>query len=62
MYVVEAAIKSKLVALGATSVENALTGKQANFSIEEQNWIGYIAGGMFASVKKTGDGRFYVPH
>ena len=58
---IEARIRSKLVSLGATSKEKAITGKEANFNLEEFGWINYIAGGMFAVVKKTGDGRFYVP-
>lgn len=61
IYGIEARLRSKLMSLGATSKEKALTSKQANFSIEELMWIDYIAGGMFAKVKKTADGRFYVP-
>jgi hypothetical protein len=47
--------------MGATSIEKAATTQQAQFSMKEENWIDYIAGGMFATIKKTGDGRFYVP-
>lgn len=61
VYAVEAGIRSKLVSIGATSKEKAVTGKQAHFSIKENNWINYIAGGFCAEVKKTKDGRFYVP-
>jgi len=61
LYAVEAGIRSKLVAMGATSIEKAATCQQAHFSIKEVNWIDYIAGGMFAEIKKTGDGQFYVP-
>jgi hypothetical protein len=61
LYAVQAGIRSKLVAIGATSIEKAATAQQANFSFKEENWIDYIAGGMFAAIKKTGDGRFYVP-
>jgi hypothetical protein len=60
LYGIEAGIRSKLLALGATSKEKAITSRQAHFSIKEINWINYIAGGMFAKVKKTRDGRFYV--
>ena len=49
------------MAIGATSRETAATTQQAHFSMKEINWIDYIAGGMFAMIKKTGDGRFYVP-
>ena len=61
LYAVQAGIRSKLVAIGATSRETAATTQQAHFSMKEINWIDYIAGGMFAMIKKTGDGRFYVP-
>ena len=57
---IEAGIKIKLKAIGATSIEKAATSKQAHFNIQEQNWINYIAGGMFAGVKKTKDGKFYT--
>lgn len=61
LYAIQAGIRSKLVAIGATSREKAATTQQADFSIKEVNWIDYIAGGMFAVIKKTRDGRFYVP-
>ena len=56
----EATIRTKLIAVGATSREKAVTSQEAHFDMQEQNWINYIAGGLFAMVKKTGDGRFYV--
>ncbi len=59
-FAIEAGIKAKLASAGAISREKAVTCNQANFSMQEQNWIDYIAGGMFAKVKKTGTGRFYV--
>jgi hypothetical protein len=61
LWAVQAGIRSKLVAMGATSQDKAATSQQARFSMKEVNWIDYIAGGMFAEIKKTGDGRFYVP-
>lgn len=61
LYAIQARITSKLVAVEATSIEKAVTGQQAHFSMKEQNWIYYIAGGMGATIKKTIDGRFYVP-
>lgn len=60
LYAIQAGIRSKLVAMGANSRETAATTHQANFNFKEVNWIDYIAGGMFAEIKKTGDGRFYV--
>jgi hypothetical protein len=61
LYGFEERIKTKLIAIGATSKEKAVTKKQANFSIQEENWINYIAGGLFARVKKTKDGKLYAP-
>ena len=60
IYGIEARLRSKLVSLGATSEEKALTSKEANFNLEELRWINYIAGGMFAKVKKTSDNRYYI--
>ncbi len=60
LYAIQAGIRSKLVAIGAISRETAATTQQAHFSIKEINWIDYIARGMFATIKKTGDRRFYV--
>ncbi len=56
----ESSIKTKLLEIGATSIEKAATSQQAQLSTQEQNWLDYIAGGMFAKVKKTGNGRFYT--
>jgi len=60
IYGLESSIKTKLVTIGAISREKAATSQEAQLSIQEQNWLGYIAGGMFAKVKKTGKGRFYA--
>lgn len=53
-------IASKLRAVGADSRDNAVTAQEADFDVPEQNWLGYIAGGLFALVKKTQDKRYYV--
>jgi hypothetical protein len=53
-------IASKLRAAGANSEEKAITAQEANFDVPEQNWLNYIAGGLFALVKKTQDKRYYV--
>jgi ribosomal protein S8E len=53
-------IASKLRAAGANSKEKAITAQEANFDVPEQNWLNYIAGGLFALVKKTQDKRYYV--
>lgn len=60
LFAVEESIRTKLIAVGATSKEKAATSREANLDLQEQNWIHYIAGGLFANVKKTTDGRFYV--
>jgi hypothetical protein len=56
----EESIKAKLVELGATSKNNAVTIQDANLDAQEQNWLDYIAGGLFARVKKTEDKRYYA--
>ena len=45
-------IASKLRAVGANSNDKAVTAQEAVFDVSEQNWLGYIAGGLFALVKK----------
>jgi hypothetical protein len=60
LFRLEATIRTKLIAVGATSRGTAVTSQEAQFDMQEKNWINYIAGGLFAMVKKTGDGRFYV--
>ena len=57
---IEHRISTKLVAAGATSREKAATVQEADFDDQEQNWLSYIAGGLFALVKKTRDKRYYV--
>jgi hypothetical protein len=53
-------IAFKLIAVGAISRDKAVTIREASFDDPEQNWLGYIAGGLFALVKKTQDKRYYV--
>ncbi len=53
-------IASKLRAAGANSKDKAVTAQEADFDDPEQNWLGYIAGGLFALVKKTQDKRYYI--
>jgi ribosomal protein S8E len=53
-------IMSKLRAVGANSRDKAVTAQEANLNDPEQNWLDYIAGGLFALVKKTQDKRYYV--
>lgn len=60
LYGLEMSIRAKLIAIGATSSETAVTGQQADLSMQETNWMDYIAGGMFATIKKTRNRQFYV--
>jgi hypothetical protein len=53
-------IAFKLSAVGADSRDKAVTVQAANLDFPEQNWLGYIAGGLFALIKKTKDKRYYV--
>jgi len=45
-------IASKLRAVGANSRDKAVTVQEADLDSPEQNWLNYIAGGLFAMVKK----------
>jgi hypothetical protein len=60
IFKMEQCIRAKLRAAGATSREKAVTIQEANFDMQEQNWLNYIAGGLFAAVKKTEDKRYYI--
>ncbi len=60
LFGMEERIRAKLIAAGATSHEKAVTAEQANLDMQEENWIHYIAGGMFAGVKKTAANLYYV--
>ena len=44
LYELEMSIRSKLIAIGATSIEKAVTSQQADLSMQETNWMDYIAG------------------
>lgn len=56
----EERIKAKLIAVGAISHEKAVSAEEAKLDVQESNWIHYIAGGMFAGVKKTTANLYYV--
>ena len=60
IYKMEQCIRAKLRAAGAISREKAVTIQEAHFDMQEQNWLNYIAGGLFAAVKKTKDKRYYI--
>ncbi len=57
---IEESIRIKLVAAGATSHEKAISPEDANLDAQEQNWLQYIAGGLFARVKKTAGNLYYA--
>ena len=60
LFGLEERISAKLKKAGATSKEKAITAQEASLDMQEQNWLNYIAGGLFARVKKTKDKRYYV--
>jgi hypothetical protein len=53
-------IVNKLDKAGATSIQKAVTTEEAKFDLQEQQWLGYFAGGFLSKVKKTRDQRYYI--
>jgi hypothetical protein len=53
-------IIAKLLETGATSIEKAASAIEANFDMQEKNWLCYVAGGFASIVKETRDKRYYV--
>ena len=60
VFKMEQCIRAKLLAVGANSKDKAVTIQEAHFDMQEENWLRYIAGGLFAVVKKTKDKRYYT--
>ena len=56
----EQRIRDKLLSAGATSVDKAVTMEEADLDMEEQNWMDYVAGGLFSAVKMTRNRRYYT--
>ena len=56
----EQSIRVKLLSAGATSIDKAVTIEEADLDMQEQNWLDYVAGGLFACVKKTKSKRYYT--
>jgi hypothetical protein len=56
----EQRIRAKLLSASATSTNKAVTIEEADFDMQEQNWLDYVAGGMFSSVKMTKNRRYYT--
>jgi hypothetical protein len=53
-------IVNKLEKAGATSIQKAVTTEEAKLDLQEQQWLGYFAGGFLSKVKKTQDRRYYI--
>ncbi|MCW4021040.1 MAG: hypothetical protein NWF14_07440 [Candidatus Bathyarchaeota archaeon] len=53
-------IISKLKAVGAVSVETAVTPEEADLNLEEIRWLPYLAGGALSTIKRTENGRYYI--
>ena len=60
VYAMEQRIIAKLKATDATSTIKAVTAQEAHLDMQEQNWLCYVAGGLYSEVKKTRDKRYYV--
>ena len=60
LFAVQQRIIAKLITIGATSREKAVTTQEALLDSQEQNWLNYIAGGLFSKVKKTEGKRYYI--
>lgn len=60
VYAMQQRIIAKLVATDATSTVKAVTAQGANFDMQEQNWLDYVAGGLDSKVRMTKDKRYYV--
>jgi hypothetical protein len=50
----------KLEKAGATSIEKAVTFREAKLDIKEQYWLGYFAGVFLGKIKKTKNHRYYL--
>jgi hypothetical protein len=53
-------IISKIEKAGATSRENAVALEDANFDIQELQWLEYFTGSFQNGLKKTKDNRYYI--
>jgi len=53
-------IANKLERAGATTIETAVTIEEAEFDLQEIQWLSYFAGGFLSRIKKTKDQQFYV--
>jgi len=53
-------IVDKLRKAGAVSIDKAVTPEEAKLNLQEIEWLGYLAGGFLATIKKTKNGRYYI--
>ena len=53
-------IVSKIEKAGGTSMEKAVTIREAELDLQEQEWLNYFAGAFLGKIKKTQDKRYYV--
>jgi len=60
VYAMQQRIIDKLLETDATSTIKAVTAQEAKLDMQEQNWLGYVAGGLNSKVKKTKDKRYYI--
>lgn len=56
----EYSIRAKLRSVDATSIDKAVTIEEVDLDMQETNWLDYVAGGLFSSVKKTKNKRYYI--
>jgi hypothetical protein len=59
-FVMQDRLVRKLAKAGATSIEKAVTFKEAKFDEQEQYWLNYFAGVFLGKIKKTETNRYYI--
>jgi len=53
-------IMNKLEKAGATIEDKAVTIKEAELDLQEQQWLNYFAGAFLGEIKKTENKRYYI--
>ena len=53
-------IVAKIGKAGATSKAKAVTIEEAEFDLQERQWLNYFAGAFLGKVKKTVDKKYYI--
>jgi len=59
-FVMQDRLVRKLVKVGATSFESAVTFEEAKFDEQELYWLAYFAGVFLGKIKKTETDRYYI--